>query len=190
MINAQKIFLIGGSAGSLKVLMEILPSLNRDLSFPIIIILHRKSSSDSSLSDLLKNKSGLKVIEAEEKDKLLPGIIYLAPPDYHLLIENDFTISLDFSEKLNYSRPSIDITFISASEVYKENTLALLLSGANSDGVQGLISIKEKNGTTLVQEPATAEVKYMPLQAISNAKIDYILRPEEIAEYINQLSVY
>lgn len=190
MKNTDKIFLIGGSAGSLKVIIEVLPHLSRNLSFPIIIVLHRKGTTDSSLSDLLKIKSGLKVVEAEEKDKLLPGVIYLAPPDYHLLIENEYTISLDFSEKFNYSRPSIDITFISASEVYKENTTALLLSGANADGVQGLISIKEKNGTTLVQEPTTAEVKYMPTQAISNAKIDYILKPEEIADYINQLSAH
>src|SRR6476661_4202191 len=134
----NQVFLIGGSAGSLKILLEVLPHLDKNLKFPIVIILHRKRSMDSPLSDLLKVRSGLEIIEAEEKQKLMPGIIYLAPPDYHLLIEKDLSFSLDFSEKLNYSRPSIDVTFISASQVYNENTTALLLSGANADGVEGL----------------------------------------------------
>jgi len=184
-----EVFLIGGSAGSLKVLLEVLPNIKDNLSFPIIIILHRKGSSDSMLAELLNSRTNLTVVEAEEKEKLMPGYIYLAPPDYHLLIEKDQTISLDFSEKLNYSRPSIDITFISASEIYRENTIALLLSGANTDGVDGLNIIKENNGTTLVQDPLTAEVDFMPKQAIMQAKIDLILEPKQIAAFINQLNV-
>jgi len=185
----NQVFLIGGSAGSLKILLEVLPHLDKNLKFPIVIILHRKRSMDSPLSDLLKVRSGLEIIEAEEKQKLMPGIIYLAPPDYHLLIEKDLSFSLDFSEKLNYSRPSIDVTFISASQVYNENTTALLLSGANADGVEGLFFIKANNGTTLVQDPKTADVDYMPLQAISQVKIDFILKPPEIVDYINKLNV-
>ena len=189
MTNKTEVFLIGGSAGSLKVLLEMLPNIKYDLSFPIVIILHRKGSSDSMLAELLNSRTKLTVVEAEEKEKLTPGFIYLAPPDYHLLIEKDQTISLDFSEKLNYSRPSIDITFISASEIYKKNTTALLLSGANADGVDGLNIIKQNNGTTLVQDPLTAEVDYMPKQAIAHAKIDFILEPKLIAGFINQLNV-
>lgn len=180
------IFLIGGSAGSLKVLLEVLPNIKGDLSFPIIIILHRKGSADSMLAELLDSRTNLTVVEAEEKEKLIPGYIYLAPADYHLLIEKDHTISLDFSEKLNYSRPSIDVTFTSAAEIYGDKTAALLLSGANSDGVDGLNIIKQNNGTTLVQDPVTAEVDFMPRQAVMNAKIDFILEPKEIAAFINQ----
>lgn len=180
------IFLIGGSAGSLKVLLEILPNIRKDISFPIIIILHRKGSVDSILAELLNSRTKLIVTEAEEKEKLMPGYIYIAPADYHLLIEKDETISLDFSEKLNYSRPSIDVTFISASEVYRDKTFALLLSGANSDGVDGLNWIKQNNGTTVVQDPVTAEVDFMPRQAVMNAKIDFILEPKQIAAFINQ----
>jgi two-component system chemotaxis response regulator CheB len=184
-----EVFLIGGSAGSLKVLLEMLPNIKEDLSFPIVIILHRKGSSDSMLAELLNSRTKLTVVEAEEKEKLVPGFVYLAPPDYHLLIEKDQTISLDFSEKLNYSRPSIDITFISASEIFGKKTTALLLSGANADGVDGLNIIKQNSGTTLVQDPLTAEVDYMPKQAIIHAKIDFILEPKQIAAFINQLNV-
>lgn len=189
MKNNTEIFLIGGSAGSLKVILETLPDLNENLSFPIIIILHRKGSSDSMLSELLNAKTSLTVVEAEEKVILKPGFIYLAPPDYHLLIERDHSLSLDFSEKLNYSRPSIDVTFTSASEIFKDKTAGLLLSGANSDGVAGLNTIKQNNGTTLVQDPVTAEVDFMPKQAIMYATIDIVINPNQIAAFINQLNV-
>lgn len=189
MTNRTDIFLIGGSAGSLKVLLEVLPNIKKNISFPIIIIIHR-GSSDSILSDLLNSRTDLTVVEAEEKTILQAGYIYLAPPDYHLLIENDYSISLDASEKLNFSRPSIDITFIAATEIFKENTVAILLSGANSDGVAGLNAIKRNNGTTLAQDPLTAEVDYMPKQAILNNIVDYVLQPKEISTFINQLNVY
>ncbi|MRX47176.1 chemotaxis protein CheB [Pedobacter puniceum] len=185
----ETIFIIGGSAGSLKVLLEVLPQLHHHLKFPIIIVLHRKGYADSQLSFLLSTKTNLKVVEPDDKDILEPGYIYIAPPDYHLLIESDKTISLDFSEKLNFSRPSIDVTFSSAAKVFKENTFAILLSGANADGVAGLNHVKANNGTTLVQNPVTAEVNYMPLQAITQSKIDFVLNPDEIAAFINKLDV-
>lgn len=189
MTTKTDIFLIGGSAGSLKVLLEVLPNIKENISFPIIIIIHR-GSSDSVLSELLNSKTDLTVVEAEEKTILKAGYIYLAPPDYHLLIEKDHSLSLDASEKLNFSRPSIDVTFTAAAEIFEEKAIALLLSGANSDGVDGLKSVKRKNGTTLAQDPLTAEVDYMPKQAILHNNIDYILKPKEIAVFINELNVY
>lgn len=183
------IFLIGGSAGSLKVLLEVLPELSANLNFPIIVVLHRKGYVDSQLVNLLNAKTSLNVIEPDDKEPLSPGNIYLAPPDYHLLLEQDKTISLDFSEKFNFSRPSIDITFSSAVKIFKENTFALILSGANADGVEGLKAVKANNGTTLAQNPITAEVNYMPLQAITQSKIDFVLNPSEIAAFINKLNV-
>ena len=182
-----KAFIIGGSAGSLDVLLKVLPSLNLNIDFPIVIVLHRKRGTDSILTDLLASKTLLKVKEAEEKEMLFAGTIYIVPSDYHLLIEKDFTVSLDYSEKVNYSRPSIDVTFQSAAEVYQDKLVCLLLSGSNSDGVNGLIAVKNLGGETAAQEPASAQVDYMPRQAILKAKIDHVLMIEEMANYINLL---
>ncbi|MBE8723066.1 chemotaxis protein CheB [Sphingobacterium pedocola] len=187
MVKRTEIFLIGGSAGSLTVLLEVLPQLNDDISFPIIIILHRKSHPDSVLNALLSNYTDLEVCEVEDKMTLKSRCIYLVPPDYHLLFEDKHTVSLDSSEKLNYSRPSIDVTFQSAAEIFKESAAALLLSGANADGVDGLQYIKQNSGLVVVQEPGTAEVDYMPKQAISQVKTDHVLRPDQMAGFINRL---
>lgn len=187
MIKKTEIFIIGGSAGSLTVLLEILPQLNPDISFPIVIILHRKPHPDSVLNILLSNYTKLEVSEVEDKMTLKGKSIYIVPPDYHLLFENKQMVSLDSSEKLNYSRPSIDVTFQSVAQVFKESAAALLLSGANADGVEGLEYIKQYKGITLVQEPETAEVAYMPKQATLKVEIDHVLRPDQMAGFINQL---
>lgn len=181
------IFLIGGSAGSIKVILKVLPNLVKP-KFPILIILHRAPSAQSVLQDLFSSYTDVPVFEIEDKTVLEPGNIYVAPADYHLLIEQDRSVTLDYSEKLNYSRPSIDVTFISAAQVYKENTFGLLLSGANEDGVKGLSYIKSQEGTVLVQDPGTCEVDYMPQQAIHKVAVDLIMKPEEIATFVNKLS--
>lgn len=178
----------GGSAGSLEVLMKVLPAIDLRLSFPIIIVIHRKQGTDSLLSDLLSTKTKLRVKEVEEKEAVEPGTIYVAPADYHLLIENDCTFSLDYSEKVNYSRPAIDVTFQSAADVYGDSLACILLSGSNADGVNGLITVSQLGGETVAQEPTTAQVDYMPSQAILKARIDHVLRPEEMAQYINSLN--
>lgn len=179
--------IIGGSAGSLDVLIKVLPLLDSTISFPIIIVVHRKPGSDNMLTDLLSTKTNLRVKEIEEKENILPGIIYLAPSDYHLLIEKNNTFSLDSSEKVNYSRPSIDVTFQSAAEVYKDKLVCFLLSGSNADGVDGLKKVKEAGGKVIIQDPQSAAVSYMPAQAILNVKVDEVLQIEEIADYINKL---
>lgn len=183
------LLLIAGSAGSLDVLLKALPFIKSDLSFPIIIVLHRKASYDSSLINLFNSRSVLPVVEAEDKDNLQKGIIYVAPPDYHLLVETNHSLSLDYSEKIQYSRPCIDVTFETAAEVYKTRVAALLLSGANSDGAEGLKLIKNYGGITAVQNPVNAEASYMPQKAIQTAPIDFILEIEEIANFINKLSL-
>jgi two-component system chemotaxis response regulator CheB len=179
--------IIGGSAGSLDVLLKVLPAIDRDITFPIVIVIHRKKGTDSMLSDLLSTKTTLEVKEAEEKEGLQAGFIYIVPSDYHLLVERDLTISLDSSEKINYSRPSIDVTFQSAAEVYGAKLACILLSGSNSDGVNGLIYTKRFGGETAVQDPSSAQVDYMPKQAILKAEIDHVLKIEEMANYINLL---
>lgn len=180
--------IIGGSAGSLDVLLKVLPLLSPALSFPIIIVVHRKHGADSLLPELLSGRTKLVVKEIDEKEPLRAGVIYIAPSDYHTLIEQDHTFSLDYSEKVNYSRPAIDATFQTAAEVYKAKLVCLLLSGSNADGVNGLKSVKAWGGTTVIQDPATAQVSYMPEQASIHVKIDYILPIEDMAEFINLLS--
>lgn len=184
------LLVIGGSAGSLKVLLEALPHLRGDLSFPIVIVLHRKRDPDSVLDVLLRNYTKLKVLEVEDKMAIEPGTIYLAPSDYHLLFESEEMMSLDCSEKLNYSRPSIDVSFQSASQIFKKRLATMLLSGANADGVEGLMYVKAEDGLVIVQDPTTAEVEYMPRQAILRSRVDRIVRPEEIAGLINSWSMH
>lgn len=182
-----ELIIIGGSAGSLQVILKLLPELRFTIPVAIAIVLHRKSSSDETLVDLLSTKISWPVREVEEKEPILPFHIYIAPADYHLLVESDHTFALDVSEKVNYSRPSIDITFESAAEVYGPKLLAILLSGANADGQEGMKNIKAAGGTCIVQNPDTAEVAYMPMMAIGAVEIDKILHAEEIAPYLNEL---
>jgi two-component system chemotaxis response regulator CheB len=182
------VVVIGGSAGSLSVLLNLLVDLNPRLMIPVIVVIHRMSSNDNMLVNLLQSKCKLKVREAEEKERLLPGVVYLCPADYHLLIESDRTISLDFSEKVNFSRPSIDVTLQSVAEVFGDGTVGILLSGANNDGTEGLRAVMEKGGITVAQCPADAEVDFMPKMAIDGGVVKYIINKEEIAEFINKLN--
>lgn len=188
MMKGCKALIIGGSAGSLDVLLKVLPALDPEIGFPVIIVVHRKHGTDSLLPDLLSSRTSLKVKEVDEKEAIKAGTVYIAPSDYHLLIEQDHTFSLDYSEKINFSRPAIDVTFQTAAEVYKNKLACLLLSGSNSDGVEGLKSVKEWEGLAIVQDPESAQVPYMPEQAIKNVAIDAVLRIEAMAEFINLLT--
>ena len=180
--------IIGGSAGSLDVLLRVLPNLRPDLPFPIIIVIHRKHGAESLLPDLLKGRTSMLVKEVEEKEHLFPATIYIAPSDYHLLIEQDRTFSLDSSEKINFSRPSIDVTFQTAAEVYGPALVCMLLSGSNSDGVNGLKAVKAHGGMAVIQNPDDAQMPYMPAQAAQNVRIDASLDIEDTAEFVNLLS--
>ena len=183
----KHLLVIGGSAGSLEVLLQILPGIGKHLNIAIIIVLHRRSTNDSALQALLATKTNWKIKEAEEKEMIAPERIYIAPPDYHLLIENDHTFSLDDSEKVNYSRPSIDVTFECAAAVYGGKVTGLLLSGANADGVEGLKQIKKNGGSVAVQDPDDAEIPFMPQQALLHIQVDHVLKNNVIANFINNL---
>lgn len=188
MNTAPYLFVIGGSAGGLHPILTLLPGLIVPIPAAILIVLHRQNHYESVLTELLSARSSLPVMEAEEKEPLQPATIYVAPADYHLLIETDHTFSLDDSEKVNFSRPSIDVTFTSAALAYGSNMTALLLSGANTDGTEGLIDVHNAGGTTAVQDPASADVDYMPKQAILQAPVDVILQPQEMAAFINRMA--
>jgi two-component system chemotaxis response regulator CheB len=186
-IPTIQLIVIGGSAGSLDVILKLIPALYPRLPAAIILVTHRKPTNDDILVDLLSAKSTWPVKEAEEKEPIVPNTIYVAPTDYHLLLEKDHTFSLDVSEKVNYSRPSIDITFESAAEVYGPSLLGILLSGANADGAEGMKRIKELGGICLVQDPDSADVGFMPQQAIEQVNVDKILPADQLAGYINSL---
>ena len=183
--NRYELLLIGGSAGSLEVLMQLLPRLDKNLALAIVIVLHRKPG-ESLLAELLKEKISWPVKEADEKERIEKNNVYIAPSDYHLLIEKTKTFSLDFSEKVHYSRPSIDVSFETAAEAYGSKLIGLLLSGANADGTAGISEIKKYGGMTIVQDPEEASVSYMPSQAIAQTKVDYIAKTTEIAQIINR----
>jgi two-component system, chemotaxis family, protein-glutamate methylesterase/glutaminase len=186
-INSKQLVVIGGSSGSLQVICHVLRHIPVRYPVPILLVIHRGNSADSFLLDLLILKSNLPVREVEEKEKIRPSQVYLAPADYHVLIETDKTFSLDYSEKLNFSRPSIDASFISASSTYGENLTGILLSGANDDGAEGLRVIKERGGYTIIQDPEDAAVNYMPRKASQKSKIDESLTTEGITRYLISL---
>jgi two-component system, chemotaxis family, protein-glutamate methylesterase/glutaminase len=182
-----KIIIIGGSAGSLEVLLQIIPKLTNIKPFALVLVLHRKSSEDNTLEELMALKTTLPVKPVEDKTPLIPGSIYIAPADYHLLFEKDCTFALDISEKIHYSRPSIDVAFESAAEVFGKTLVAILLSGANADGTQGLKAVKNYGGVTIVQNPVTAEMPFMPQSAIDSGLADKILDINQITTYIQAL---
>lgn len=184
--KSSKCVVIGGSAGSIKPLLQILSNVKATVTFPLIVILHRKNDPRSSLESLLGNSSFLVVKEAEDKEIMKNGVVYIAPSDYHLLVESDHSLSLDASEKVLWSRPSIDVTFQSAAEVYKDKLLGVLLSGANNDGSAGMENIRSLGGKTIVQDPESAEIPAMPLSALNIFQPDYILKESEIGAIINK----
>lgn len=183
----SKVILIGGSAGSLSVLLVVLPLLSERINAAVVLVMHRHTRSEDLLEALLASRASLPVRDIEEKDQPQRGIIYTAPADYHLLFEPDGSFALDSSEKVNYSRPSIDVTFESAARVFGPRAIGVLLSGANADGAEGLYEIEQHGGTTIVQHPETAEVDYMPRSALQLFSPSYIARTGEIAPLLVRL---
>lgn len=178
---------IGASAGGMDAIKQILISLPKSFGVPIIIVQHLNSHSDGYIVKYLNEICQINVKEADEKERVLSGNVYIAPPNYHLLAEKDGTLSLTVDNKENYSRPSIDILFESAAEVYRNELIGIILTGANKDGSKGLKRIKELEGITIVQDPSTAEADFMPKAAISAAEVDYILTLDEIYKKIVKL---
>ncbi len=185
-----KAIVIGSSAGGIETLGTILSQLPSDLPLAIIIVQHLNPKSTGYLPKYLDKLSPLRVKEADEKEDILAGFVYIAPANYHLLVEDDESLSLTIDQKVNFSRPSIDLLFESASDVYQDELIGIILTGANKDGSLGLKKIKDRAGLTIVEDPDTAIVNTMPKAAISTADVDYILKAEEIAEKIKELVGY
>ena len=188
-LSKTRLIVIGGSAGSLQVIMEMIKNLDDSLSFPIVLVVHRKAQSTSILPTLLQQFTTMQVVEVEDKTEIENSKIYIVPADYHLLFEDTNKVSLEGSEKMNYSRPSIDVTFKSAAETFGDSVIGILLSGANADGVEGLGYMKKNKGKVWIQNPETAEVDYMPRQAAQQIDYDLLFEPKNLAEYINKLNI-
>lgn len=165
-IEAQAV-VIGASAGALEALSTILPTLPPDFDLPVMIVVHVPPDRRSVLSELFQAKCGVVVKEAEDKEPIVGGTVYFAPPNYHLLVEADRTLALSSDEPVLFSRPSIDVLFESAADAYGAALIAIVLTGANHDGAKGLRAVVEAGGRPLVQDPLTAFASAMPEAAMN-----------------------
>ena len=184
-----KIVVIGTSAGALDALSAVLPPLPADLPVAIAVVVHVPPGRDSMLADLLGDKCAMNVKEAEDKEPLSPGTIYFAPPDYHLLVEDNGLLSLSSDEHVLFSRPSIDVLFESAADAYGSATLGVILTGANTDGAHGVRAIADTNGRVLVQDPAQALAVQMPEAAIKACPEAHVMGLKQISEFIREAVV-
>jgi two-component system chemotaxis response regulator CheB len=161
-----EVIVIGGSAGALDALFVILAALPDELAAPIVVVLHLPPSPPSLLPDLLARSSRRRVAEIEDKMPLEPHAIYVAPPNYHVLLERDRTLALSVDAPVLFSRPSIDVAFESAADAFGGTAIGVLLSGASEDGARGLARIHQAGGIALIQDPATARHPEMPAAAV------------------------
>ncbi|WP_232009426.1 chemotaxis protein CheB [Mucilaginibacter mallensis] len=155
-----------------------------NLNKAVIIVIHRKKNFFSEIEKLFADNSRMSLKEISDKELIKENTIFIAPANYHTLIEKEKCFGLDVSEAIWYSRPSIDVTFESAADVYKNNCTAILFSGANQDGAEGLLKLRDCGSLTIVQDPVDAEMTQMPYAAIEIKAADYILRTTDIFELL------
>lgn len=172
---------IGASAGAIDALSAILPALPANFPQPVLVVVHIPGNRQSMLAELFSSRCALRVKEAEDKEIILPGTVYFAPSDYHLLVEPDFTLSLSSDEPVLYSRPAIDVLFQSAADAYGDSLTGIILTGANSDGALGLKAVAKAGGMTLVQDPETAQGTAMPRAALAACPGSRSIALDEIA---------
>ncbi len=183
-----KCIVIGVSAGGFEALSYLLTQLPADFSLPIAIVQHRIADNECYLAQYLNMDSDIEVRDVVDKEAIHSGVVYIAPPDYHLLIERGDYFSLSRDEKVNYSRPSIDVLFESAADIYQQACLAIILTGKNHDGAIGLAKVVAAGGTAIVQDPTTAKASQMPTAAIRNVPSAVVLTLTEITRYLITLA--
>ncbi|MBN2614119.1 MAG: chemotaxis protein CheB [Bacteroidales bacterium] len=181
---------MGTSAGGLSALKKMLPGFPADFPCPVLVVQHISPQSDSYLIKMLDELCPMKVKEAVDTEQIESGTIYFAPPDYHLLVETDRSMSLTVDEKVNYSRPSIDVLFETAAEAYGENLIGIILTGANADGAVGLLKIKNYGGYTMVQDPNDAENAVMPEKAMRMVLPDQVLTIDEMVPFLLKMNYH
>ena len=182
-----KAVIIGGSAGSFQVITKILSSLPSNFNLPLLLSLHRLKHVRSGFVEALSIRSTIPIIEPNDKEPIKSGKGYLAPANYHMYIELGNKISLSTEEPVNHSRPSIDLSFITAAEAYRNKLIGIILSGANRDGAFGLKRVKDLGGLTIVQDPNECQVKTMTEASIKMTQIDHIFSTNQIIRFLNRL---
>ncbi|HEX6974616.1 MAG TPA: chemotaxis protein CheB [Vicinamibacterales bacterium] len=184
MTTRPELVAIGTSLGGLNALIEVLHALPETLPIPIAVVQHRGASPEGSLVSLLQQHTALTVVEPEDKTPMGPGLVYLAPGDYHLLVEERGMLALSTDPPVRSARPSIDVLFETAADAYGPALLALLLTGASADGAAGVAYVKERGGRVVVQDPATAESAVMPAAGIAATTVDYVLPLAQIGAHL------
>lgn len=179
-----QVIVIGASAGAVEALMRLLPVLPGNYPLALLIVVHLPPYTESSLASLLASRCQIRVKEAEDKETVVPSTAYIAPPNYHLLVEPDGLLSLSSDEPVLYSRPSIDVLFESAADAYGTSAAGVILTGANSDGACGLRALSDAGGLALVQSPASAEASAMPQAALNACPAARALKLDELAEVL------
>ncbi len=182
----NKLVVVGTSTGGLNALQMLLPALQQEFSCAVVVVQHRGKEPGSQLRDFLQRSSPLPVKEPEDKEPILGGQVYLAPRDYHLLVERG-NFALSTEAPVYFARPSIDVLFESAADAHGETVVGVILTGANGDGARGLAKIKSAGGTAIVQEPASAQASAMPEAAIAATNIDRILPLKEIGIFLSDV---
>ena len=178
---------IGTSAGGVEALMLLLPALPANLQAAVLVVIHLPRERPSLLVEIFAPRCVVPVREAHDKEPVQPGTVYFAPPDYHLLVDEGPQLSLSTDELVNFSRPSIDVLFESAADVYGERLLGMVLTGGNSDGAEGLAAVQRRGGRTAVQAPQTAVVSLMPQSALKRVAADHVLPLDGLAALLRGL---
>jgi two-component system chemotaxis response regulator CheB len=178
---------IGCSAGGVEALSALLPAFDATCGVPVLVVVHLPRERPSRLVDVFQNKCQLAVGEADDKQPIVAGHLYFAPPDYHLLVDEGPRLALSVDELVHFSRPAIDVLFESAADAYGADLLAIVLSGANEDGARGLAAVERAGGLTLVQEPASAVASAMPKAALAAARSSRVLNLAGIADLLRTL---
>jgi two-component system chemotaxis response regulator CheB len=181
------VVVVGTSWGGLAALSTLLHGLPGDFNLPIVVVQHRGKDSERLLSELLQDTTELTVCEIEDKDPLSAGTVHIAPANYHVLIEEGY-LSLNTDDMVRFSRPSIDVMFMSAADAYASRAIGVVLTGANEDGSRGLAQIAKRGGVALVQDPKTAEIPIMPVAAIKAVPSAQTLPLDALAPKLIELS--
>jgi two-component system, chemotaxis family, protein-glutamate methylesterase/glutaminase len=185
--SSPEAIVIGGSAGAFEALSALLPGLQADYPLPILIVVHLPPGRTSLFAELFRARCQIRVREAEDNEPVEPGVAYFAPPDYHLLVEADKRLSLSGEEPVQYARPSIDVLFESAADAYSGGLIGVVLTGANSDGADGLKAVVEAGGVAIVQSLKAAYAAAMPEAAIASCPGARVLSLNEIAVYLREI---
>ena len=185
---ASEIAVIGTSWGGLAALHQVLAALPKSFALPIVVVQHRHKDSGQFLPRVLQEDTRLCVCEVEDKAPIVGGNVYIAPANYHVLVERGH-LALSTEEPVAFSRPSIDVTFISAADAYRAAAVGIVLTGANSDGARGLKRIADRGGVAIVQQPDTAESPVMPNAALSFVPAAHVLTLTGIGTFLGSLAV-